>query len=108
MKSIKKKFFHHFQLIGNCLRTGELYLKKKVRADMDPGFEEGRQYGRGKSGGQVREDHRTDYDEQRGGWGSGFKRNQFAKGGFNRKYQRGGGGGGGGGTEYRKLLLFVL
>ncbi|XP_014665308.1 PREDICTED: nuclear cap-binding protein subunit 2-like [Priapulus caudatus] len=40
-----------------------------VRADWDAGFKEGRQYGRGKSGGQVRDEYRKDYDTGRGGWG---------------------------------------
>ena len=40
-----------------------------VRVDWDGGFVEGRQYGRGRSGGQVREEYRTDYDAGRGGWG---------------------------------------
>lgn len=40
-----------------------------VRVDWDGGFVEGRQYGRGRSGGQVREEYRTDYDAHRGGWG---------------------------------------
>ena len=40
-----------------------------VRTDWDAGFKEGRQYGRGKSGGQVRDEYRTDYDEGRGGYG---------------------------------------
>jgi hypothetical protein len=33
------------------------------------GFEEGRQFGRGKHGGQVRDEYRTDYDVGRGGYG---------------------------------------
>merc|ERR1712183_633751 len=40
-----------------------------VRTDWDAGFVEGRQYGRGKSGGQVRDEYRQDYDEGRGGYG---------------------------------------
>uniref|UniRef100_A0A8W8JPJ1 Nuclear cap-binding protein subunit 2 n=1 Tax=Magallana gigas TaxID=29159 RepID=A0A8W8JPJ1_MAGGI len=40
-----------------------------IRTDWDHGFKEGRQYGRGKSGGQVRDEYRTDYDEGRGGYG---------------------------------------
>lgn len=40
-----------------------------VRVDWDGGFEEGRQYGRGHSGGQVREEYRGDFDSGRGGWG---------------------------------------
>jgi nuclear cap-binding protein subunit 2 len=60
-----------------------------VRTDWDAGFIEGRQYGRGKSGGQasgpncfnrnllfhfvfdhqVRDEYRTDFDTGRGGYG---------------------------------------
>ena len=40
-----------------------------IRTDFDAGFVEGRQYGRGKSGGQVRDEYRTDFDSGRGGYG---------------------------------------
>ncbi|KIY50996.1 RNA-binding domain-containing protein [Fistulina hepatica ATCC 64428] len=40
-----------------------------IRCDLDMGYKEGRQFGRGKSGGQVRDEHRQDYDAGRGGWG---------------------------------------
>lgn len=40
-----------------------------IRTDWDAGFIEGRQFGRGKSGGQVRDEYRTDYDSGRGGYG---------------------------------------
>ncbi|KAJ2781021.1 nuclear cap binding complex subunit [Coemansia javaensis] len=40
-----------------------------IRTDLDPGFKEGRQFGRGRSGGQVRDEYRQEYDEARGGWG---------------------------------------
>lgn len=40
-----------------------------IRTDWDTGFIEGRQYGRGKSGGQIRDEYRTDYDDGRGGFG---------------------------------------
>lgn len=40
-----------------------------VRVDWDAGFIEGRQYGRGKSGGQVRDEYRQDFDGGRGGYG---------------------------------------
>merc|ERR1712037_129071 len=40
-----------------------------IRSDYDAGFAEGRQYGRGKSGGQVRDEYRTDYDAGRRGYG---------------------------------------
>ncbi|KAH7725361.1 nuclear cap binding protein subunit 2 [Aphelenchoides avenae] len=39
-----------------------------IRTDWDAGFVEGRQYGRGKHGGQVRDEYRKDYDVGRGGW----------------------------------------
>ena len=39
------------------------------RVDWDAGFIEGRQYGRGKSGGQVRDEYRQDFDGGRGGYG---------------------------------------
>jgi len=39
-----------------------------IRADWDVGFVEGRQYGRGKHGGQVRDEYRKDFDPGRGGW----------------------------------------
>ncbi|NWZ14264.1 NCBP2 protein, partial [Agelaius phoeniceus] len=40
-----------------------------IRTDWDAGFKEGRQYGRGRSGGQVRDEYRQDYDAGRGGYG---------------------------------------
>ncbi|XP_056676847.1 nuclear cap-binding protein subunit 2-like isoform X2 [Monodelphis domestica] len=40
-----------------------------IRTDWDAGFREGRQYGRGRSGGQVRDEYRQDYDAGRGGYG---------------------------------------
>ncbi|XP_015687985.1 nuclear cap-binding protein subunit 2 [Protobothrops mucrosquamatus] len=44
-----------------------------IRTDWDVGFREGRQYGRGNSGGQVRDEYRRDYDEGRGGFGKIFQ-----------------------------------
>lgn len=43
--------------------------ERVIRVDWDGGFEEGRQFGRGRSGGQVRDEWRPDYDPARGGWG---------------------------------------
>ena len=40
-----------------------------IRTDLDPGFKEGRQYGRRKSGGQVRDEYRDEFDPGRGGYG---------------------------------------
>mmetsp|Transcript_10379 Transcript_10379/g.25967 ORF Transcript_10379/g.25967 Transcript_10379/m.25967 type:complete len:220 (+) Transcript_10379:267-926(+) len=53
---------------GRCLDN------RDVRVDLDWGFREGRQYGRGKSGGQVRDEFRMDYDEGRGGLGGAAQR----------------------------------
>ncbi|OXU19132.1 hypothetical protein TSAR_002796 [Trichomalopsis sarcophagae] len=40
-----------------------------IRTDWDAGFVEGRQYGRGRTGGQFRDEYRTDFDIGRGGFG---------------------------------------
>ncbi|MCL4130607.1 UNVERIFIED_CONTAM: hypothetical protein GTU68_023859, partial [Idotea baltica] len=55
----------------NCMRfiNGTRLDDRIIRSDWDAGFIEGRQYGRGKSGGQVRDEYRTDYDSGRGGYG---------------------------------------
>ncbi|XP_072474832.1 nuclear cap-binding protein subunit 2-like isoform X2 [Notamacropus eugenii] len=47
-----------------------------IRTDWDAGFKEGRQYGRGRSGGQVRDEYRKDYDAGRGGYGKMCKINE--------------------------------
>ncbi|KAL5207528.1 hypothetical protein ABZP36_031963 [Zizania latifolia] len=49
--------------------SGTMLDDRPIRADFDWGFEEGRQWGRGRSGGQVRDEYRTDYDPGRGGYG---------------------------------------
>ncbi|XP_011886432.1 PREDICTED: nuclear cap-binding protein subunit 2-like [Cercocebus atys] len=40
-----------------------------IRTDWDIGFREGQQYGRGKSGSQVRDEFREDFHSGRGGFG---------------------------------------
>ncbi|KAF9792128.1 hypothetical protein BJ322DRAFT_1027302 [Thelephora terrestris] len=50
--------------------SGTKLDERIVRCDLDAGYKEGRQFGRGKSGGQVRDEHREDYDPGRGGWGA--------------------------------------
>ncbi|CAL4161655.1 unnamed protein product, partial [Meganyctiphanes norvegica] len=54
-----------------CMRyiNGTRLDDRIIRTDWDAGFIEGRQYGRGKTGGQVRDEYRTDYDSGRGGYG---------------------------------------
>ncbi|KAK6633506.1 hypothetical protein RUM43_001085 [Polyplax serrata] len=54
-----------------CMRyiNGTRLDDRIIRTDWDAGFIPGRQYGRGKTGGQVRDEYRTDYDGGRGGYG---------------------------------------
>ncbi|KAH3680322.1 hypothetical protein WICMUC_000389 [Wickerhamomyces mucosus] len=49
-----------------------------LQIDLDPGFTEGRQFGRGTNGGQVSDELRYDFDEDRGGYGK-----QFVEGNIN-------------------------
>lgn len=49
--------------------SGTILDDRPIRVDFDWGFKEGRQWGRGRSGGQVRDEYRTDYDPGRGGYG---------------------------------------
>ena len=44
---------------------GTIIDGKEIRVDIDLGFEEGRQYGRGKSGCQRRDEMRRNYDPDR-------------------------------------------
>lgn len=51
---------------------GDTKLEDRVvQIDLDPGFKEGRQFGRGASGGQVKDEQRFEYDSSRGGFGVG-------------------------------------
>ncbi|KAH0495705.1 hypothetical protein TgHK011_009239 [Trichoderma gracile] len=63
--------YHTHQDALDCMKYigGTKLDERIIRTDLDPGFEEGRQFGRGKSGGQVRDEYREDYDEGRGGIG---------------------------------------
>lgn len=64
------EYFTHQDAL-DCLKYigGTKLDERIIRTDLDPGFEEGRQYGRGRSGGQVRDEYREDFDEGRGGLG---------------------------------------
>lgn len=42
-----------------------------MRCELDAGFKPGRQFGRGMSGGQVRDERRQSHDASRGGEGGG-------------------------------------
>merc|ERR1712118_49007 len=48
---------------------GSMLDGRLIRVDLDWGFQPGRQYGRGKRGGQVRDEKRLYFDVQRGGFG---------------------------------------
>ncbi|ODA82591.1 hypothetical protein RJ55_01098 [Drechmeria coniospora] len=64
------EYYTHQDALDCMKYVGGTKLDERIiRTDLDPGFEEGRQYGRGKSGGQVRDEYREDYDEGRGGIG---------------------------------------
>ncbi|KAH6566153.1 hypothetical protein BASA60_009608 [Batrachochytrium salamandrivorans] len=64
--------YHHRQDALDCMSfiNSTKLDERLIRIDVDPGFVNERQYGRGRSGGQVRDEHREDYDEGRGGWGA--------------------------------------
>lgn len=47
--------------------SGTICDERVIRCDADGGFRPGRQYGRGRSGGQIRDERRTDIDAARGG-----------------------------------------
>lgn len=83
------EYYNHQDALDCMKYIGGTKLDERIiRTDLDPGFQEGRQYGcvmitfihygarvahnprrRGKSGGQVRDEYRDDYDPGRGGYG---------------------------------------
>ena len=50
--------------------------ERTVGIDMDQRFKPGREWGRGKSGGQIRDEVRQGWDAGRGGWGARERRQQ--------------------------------
>ncbi|TPX63926.1 hypothetical protein SpCBS45565_g06245 [Spizellomyces sp. 'palustris'] len=64
--------YYNRQDTMDCMKfiNGTKLDERVIRTDLDPGYKEGRNFGRGRSGGQVRDEHREDYDEGRGGWGA--------------------------------------
>lgn len=61
------EYYLHSEAVA-CLRyvSGTKLDERIIRCDLDPGYQEGRQFGRGKSGGQVRDEFRQEYDSGRG------------------------------------------
>jgi len=53
-------------LAAVALLSGTKLDGRVIRVELDAGFQPGRQYGRGKSGGQVRDDRKADLDRKRG------------------------------------------
>ncbi|KAK7693395.1 Nuclear cap-binding protein subunit 2 [Cerrena zonata] len=74
------EYYTHAEALA-CLRyVGGTKLDERIiRCDLDTGYTEGRQFGRGKSGGQVRDEHRADYDPGRGGWGAQAQRAEIER-----------------------------
>ncbi|CAE6433256.1 unnamed protein product [Rhizoctonia solani] len=73
--------------------SGTKLDERIVRCDLDLGYREGRQYGRGKSGGQVRDELRQDYDAGRGGWGAQAQRERREEVVYEQQASAAGGGG---------------
>ncbi|KAI1467160.1 RNA-binding domain-containing protein [Daldinia caldariorum] len=80
------EYYTHQDALDCMKYIGGTKLDERIiRTDLDPGFEEGRQYGRGKSGGQVRDEYRDDYDEGRGGLGRALQSEREREGERNRE-----------------------
>lgn len=62
------EYFTH-EHARECLKfiSGTVCDDRIIRCELDGGFKQGRQYGRGASGGQIRDERRTDVDFGRGG-----------------------------------------
>ncbi|KAG8834430.1 nuclear cap binding complex subunit [Serendipita sp. 400] len=65
------EYYSHAEALA-CMKyiSGTKLDERIIRCDLDSGYRDGRQFGRGRSGGQVRDEHRQDYDPGRGGWGA--------------------------------------
>jgi len=69
------EYYTHAEALASMRYVSGTKLDERIiRCDLDMGYKEGRQFGRGKSGGQVRDEHRQDYDPGRGGWGAQAQR----------------------------------
>jgi nuclear cap-binding protein subunit 2 len=62
------EYFTH-EHARECLKfiNGTMCDDRIIRCELDGGFKQGRQFGRGVSGGQIRDERRTDIDLGRGG-----------------------------------------
>ena len=72
------EYYTHQDALDCMKYIGGTKLDERViRTDLDEGFVEGRQYGRGKSGGQVRDEYRAEYDPGRGGYGKAYMAEEY-------------------------------
>lgn len=64
------RYYHNADAL-DCMKyiNSSKLDERIVRSDLDHGYREGRQFGRGRSGGQVRDEYRLEFDAGRGGWG---------------------------------------
>ncbi|KAG2501250.1 hypothetical protein HYH03_001057 [Edaphochlamys debaryana] len=85
--------------------NGTLLDERNIRVDLDWGFVEGRQYGRGRSGGQVRDEFRQDYDPGRGGYGKIIQAEMLEQMGMGMDGGAGGGRGDGRGDNKRQRVF---
>ena len=74
------EYYTHAEALASMRYVSGTKLDERIiRCDLDLGYKEGRQFGRGKSGGQVRDEHRQDYDPGRGGWGAQAQRMEIER-----------------------------
>ncbi|KAF9477363.1 RNA-binding domain-containing protein [Pholiota conissans] len=74
------EYYTHSEALASMRYVSGTKLDERIiRCDLDLGYKEGRQFGRGKSGGQVRDEHRQDYDPGRGGWGAQAQRMEIER-----------------------------
>lgn len=62
-------FSHQCALDAVAFLHGTTLDDRIIRVELDWGYHPSRRYGRGESGGQVRDEKRTDFDAGRGGYG---------------------------------------
>ncbi|KAF2454081.1 hypothetical protein BDY21DRAFT_374320 [Lineolata rhizophorae] len=68
------EYYNHQDALDCMKYIGGTKLDERIiRTDLDEGFVEGRQYGRGRSGGQVRDEYREEFDPGRGGYGRAYQ-----------------------------------
>ena len=72
-------FTHEAAKLAVDMLNNAKFDERIIKVEMDPGYKDGRQWGRGKTGGQASDDHRTKFDSGRGGWGENGNSNRRRK-----------------------------